>query len=180
MHRPFGTTSRSLSDYSTQRANVRAALRQSHSMPYGGCDSIWTPAPLQRWAVTIAWIGCASCATHAWWPCCGTVARRGADLLRLTWGHVYAQRRDRLLSDSWLSNSDAGLPSGALITADVLKTAKRHRPLTIVVPTQAEAGDRHCAVVHLRELFAAKRAMGEPVTDPIFCRYRTVQSPRFC
>jgi len=51
-------------------------------------------------------------------------------LLRLAWGHVYAQGRDQLLSDLWLSSSDAGLPSGVLINADVLKTAKRHRPLT--------------------------------------------------
>ena len=73
-----------------------------------------------------------------------------ADLLRLTWIHIYAQGSSQLLSESWLTPSGPGLPSSNLISADVLKNSKRHRPLTIVVHAQGGPGVAHCAVDRLR------------------------------
>ena len=56
--------------------------------------------------------------------------RRGAVLLRLTWGHICAQGRNQLLSELWLTNLDPGLPFAILLPADVLKNAERHSLLT--------------------------------------------------
>ena len=104
--------------------------------------------------------------------------RRGADLLRLTWGHTYAQGSSQLLRASWLASSGQGLPCSILITADVLKNDKRHRPLPIVVHAQARPGVAHCAIDCLRKLLDTKRTLGEPVSDPIFGSYKTVHPPR--
>ena len=104
--------------------------------------------------------------------------RRSADLLRLTWGCIYAQGSSQLLSESWLAPSGPGLPSSILITADVLQNAKRHRPLKIVVHAQVGPGVAHCAIERLRKLFDTKRTLGEPVSGPTFCSYKTVQPPR--
>ena len=115
-----------------------------------------------------------ACVVALLWHSC----RRGADLLRLTWGHIYAQGSGQLLSETWLAPSSAGLPSTILITADVLKNAKRHRPLTIFVHAQAGPSVAHSAIDRLRMLFDTKRALGEPVSGPMFCSYQTIQPPR--
>lgn len=49
----------------------------------------------QRMHVAVLWHSC----------------RRGADMPRLTWGHVSARGIDQLLSESWLNSSDPDLPS---------------------------------------------------------------------
>lgn len=104
--------------------------------------------------------------------------RRAADLLRLTWGHVYAQGRDKLVTELWAGSSVIDPLPGLLITADVLKNSHRSRPLSICVPAATGSDVQCCAVNRLQQLHGRVLALGECPTGPIFCAYRTVQPPR--
>lgn len=117
-----------------------------------------------------------ACMLALLWHSC----RRAADLLRLTWGHMYSQSDQQLVSVLW--HRSATLPDAVLITADVLKNAKRERPLTIVVKKEEgpSSGLSSCAIARLRHLFDVIRAEGESCCsgDFIFCSYDETLAPR--
>lgn len=106
-------------------------------------------------------------------------SRRAADLLRLTWGHVYVAQTTELACAYWARS--AGVPDAIMITADVLKNAKRSRPLTITVSSESAGSAAFCAVRRLQRLRAAAIDLDSQThgtTGFLFPSYKTVQPPR--